>query len=134
MAEKTINCRLITPEAQVLDAAVSYASVPLHDGQYGVMHRTGALVGKLGFGELQLHFPQGDIRRWFIDAGFVQNVEDRLTILASGAIPADAIDPVEARAELAEAVARRSDDPIEMQRITDDRTRARAKLAVARAN
>ncbi len=131
MADRTFRCKLITPEARVIDAEVTYARVPLWDGKTGVMHHTSAFVGKLGFGELRLDFPQGPSKRWFIDGGFVQNVNDEVTILANGAIAADEIDASEAKAELAEAVARKTEDPIEMDRITEARTRARAKIAVA---
>ena len=128
----TIRCKLITPEARVLDAEILRANVPLHDGQTGIMHRTGALVAKLGFGQLRLDFPQGESKKWFIDGGFVQNVENELTILASGAIPVEKLDAAEAKAELAEAIARKPADPSEMPRITEARNRARAKVTLAR--
>lgn len=130
MADKTFRCKLITPEERVLDAEVKYASVPLWDGQVGVMHRTGALVGKLGYGPLRLDMPHGETKTWFIDGGFMQNVNDELTVLASGAIPEAELDESEAKAELAEAVARKPDSPNLMDRITNDRERARAKLAM----
>jgi F0F1-type ATP synthase epsilon subunit len=129
--EKTIRCRLITPEERVLDAEVTYASVPLHDGSAGFQHHTGAIVAKLGFGELRLEFPQGESRSWFIDGGFVQNVDDTLTILAGGATASEDLDPEEARAELAESRARTSHDTEEMDRITELRQRAQAKAAIA---
>ena len=128
----TIRCRLITPEARVIDAEILRANVPLHDGQTGVMHRTGALVAKLGFGRLRIDFPQGESKSWFIDGGFAQNVENEITILTSGAIPVDEIDAAEAKAELAEAIARKPADPSEMDRITQARARARAKVALSR--
>ena len=131
MADRTFRCKLITPEQRVIDAEVTYARVPLWDGKTGVMTRTSAFVGKLGFGELTLEFPQGTPRRWFIDGGFVQNVSDVTTILANGAVPAEDLDLAEAKAELAEAVARKANDPLEMERVTESRTRARAKVAVA---
>ena len=129
---QTIRCKLITPEDRVIDAEIVRANVPLHDGQMGIMHRTGAIVAKLGFGQLRVDFPQGESKQWFIDGGFVQNVEDELTILASGAIPVDKINAAEAKAELAEAVARKPQDAREMERITEARNRARAKVALAR--
>ena len=131
MADRTFRCKLITPEARVIDAEVTYARLPLWDGKTGVMSRTSAFVGKLGYGELTLEFPQGSPKRWFIDGGFVQNVNDVTTILANGATPADELDLSEAKAELAEANARKTQDPQEMERINENRVRARAKVAVA---
>ncbi len=131
MADKTFRCKLITPEERVLDAEVTYANVPLWDGQMGVMHHTSAIVGKLGYGELRLDFPQGGSKSWFIEGGFMQNVEDTLTILASGAVPAADLNAEEAKAELAEATARTPENPTDMEKVTEDRARARAKLAMA---
>jgi F0F1-type ATP synthase epsilon subunit len=131
VADSTFRCRVITPEDNVVDASVTYASVPMWDGQRGFMHATSALVGKLGFGELRLDFAQGGSKSWFIDSGFMQNVDDVLTILASGAVAKEELDLTEIKAELAEANARKSDKPAEMERITEDRQRATAKLMMA---
>lgn len=130
-SNKPFRCKLITPEQRVLDAEVTYASVPLWDGKMGLMHQTSAIVGKLGPGELRLDLAGGGSKSWFIEGGFMQNVEDVLTILASGAVASSDLNAEEARAELAEAVARTPSSPADMEKITEDRTRARAKLAMA---
>lgn len=128
MAEASFRCKLITPEANALDAQATYAEVPMWDGQRGFMHNSSALVGKLGYGELRVELAGGGQQRWFIDSGFVQNVDDTLTILAAGAIEPEKLSAEEARAELAEANARKSTKPQEMQQITRDRQRAQAKI------
>ena len=133
MADKSFTCKLITPEDRILDAEVTYASVPMHDGQRGVMHHTSAVVGKLGPGRLRLDFPGSGSKSWFIEGGFMQNVNDELTILAQGATPVDELDPQEAKAELAEAEARKSSDFEEMEKISAERDKYRAKVAAAGA-
>jgi F0F1-type ATP synthase epsilon subunit len=143
MADKPFRCRLITPEARVFDAMASYASVPLHDGKVGFMANAGAVVGKLGSGELRVEFvdryeqnvklEEAGNKRWFISGGFMQNVNNVLTILASTATPVEQINETDARAELAEAVARKSAKTDEMDRITERRHVARAKVALARS-
>ncbi|MCR9217556.1 MAG: FoF1 ATP synthase subunit delta/epsilon [Phycisphaerales bacterium] len=133
MADKSFTCKLITPEARILDAEVTYASVPMHDGQRGVMHHTSAIVGKLGPGRLRLDFPGSGSKSWFIEGGFMQNVNDELTILAQGAVPVDELDAQEAKAELAEAEARKSGDFEEMEKISAERDKFRAKVAAASA-
>jgi len=133
VAEKSFTCKLITPEARLLDAEVTYASVPMHDGQRGVMHMTGAIVGKLGPGRLRLDFPGSGSKSWFIEGGFMQNVNDELTILAQGAVAVTELDTQEAKAELAEAEARKSTDFEEMEKITAERDKARAKVAAVSA-
>jgi len=133
MADKTIRCKLITQVERVFDAEVTYASVPLWDGKAGFQHGTAPFVAKVGLGELRVDLAQGGSKRWFVDGGFLQNVGDTLTVLTAGATEADKLDAQDARAELAEAAARRSEDPAEMERITRDRDRARAKLTMLAA-
>jgi F0F1-type ATP synthase epsilon subunit len=133
MAEKAIRCKVITRQERVLDAQVTYVSVPLWDGKAGFMSHTAPFVAKMGAGELRVEMASGGTKSWFVDSGFVQNVGDVLTVLTAQAIPAELLNAAEAKAELAEASARRSEDPVEMARITKDRDRARAKVAMATA-
>lgn len=139
MADKPFRCKLITPQARVFDAKVSYASVPMWDGKMGVMKGTGALAGRLGYGELRVEFvdryevgvklEESGRKSWFIEGGFMQNVNDELTILASGAFELDALSEADVKRELDAANARSSTSPAEMERITQDRQKALAKLS-----
>jgi len=131
MAEKAIRCRVITRQERVLDAQATYVSVPLWDGKSGFLTHTAPFVAKIGAGELRVDLVGGGSKSWFVDSGFIQNVGDVLTVLTARAIPAENLNLAEAKAELAEASARRSEDPVEMARITKDRERARAKVAMA---
>ncbi len=131
MPEKTIRCKVITREDRVLDAEVTYANVPLWDGQAGFMEATAPFVAKVGIGALRVDLPSGGSKKWFVDGGFMQNVGGTLTILTGEATPVDELSVDEARAELAEATARRSEDPKEMERITRERERARVRLTLA---
>lgn len=140
MADKPFRCKLITPQARIFDAKVSYASVPMWDGKIGVMKGTGAIAGKLGFGELRIEFvdryeigvklEESGHKSWFIEGGFVQNVNDELTILAAGAVEIESLNEGQAKKELEEANARSSPVAGEMDRITLARQKAMAKLAV----
>lgn len=143
MADKPFRCKLITPQARIFDAKVSYASVPLWDGKVGVMKGTGAIAGKLGFGELRIEFvdryevgvklEESGHKSWFIEGGFVQNVNDELTILAAGATELETLSEAAAKKELEEANARSSAVPMEMEAITLTRQKALAKLATIHA-
>lgn len=131
MAEKTIRCRLITREARVLDAHVSYCAVPLWDGSSGFMAQAAPFVAKVGMGEFRVDMPGGGSKSWFIDGGFMQSVGNEITILTPSAIAVEELDREECRAELAEANAHKTNDVKVMDRITEDRRRARAKLTLA---
>lgn len=140
MAAKTFQCRLVTPTAAVLDEPVTYASVPMWDGLAGILPNRAPIVGKLGMGELRLDFPanddrgQGGTRSYLVEDGFVQMVGNKLTILASKAIPVEEISQADAEAELAEAEARKA--PLEhaaAESLRRDRDRARLKVRLARS-
>jgi F-type H+-transporting ATPase subunit epsilon len=134
---------LITPAAQVLDEPVTYASVPAWDGLFGVLPGRAPIVAKLGVGELRLDFPEkgpahGGSRSFLVEDGFVQMVNDKLTILAAKAFPTETLSVGDAEKELAEAERRTitESDPtkrrVETERLTKDRARARAKLTLAK--
>src|SRR5436309_715374 len=108
VAERSFRCRLITPAAQVLDDAAVYASVPAWDGLFGVMPNRAPIVAKLGLGELRIDFAdtgtaKGGSRAFLVEDGFVQMVNNRLTILAAKAFPVESLDAGQAERELAEA-------------------------------
>ncbi|MEM8757279.1 MAG: F0F1 ATP synthase subunit epsilon [Planctomycetota bacterium] len=137
----TVRCKLITPEAALIDDEVVYASVPLWDGLAGFQPGAAPLVAKLGTGELRLDFPQtdgakGGSRSFFVHEGFLKLADNELTLLASNAAAAESLVQAECEAELKEAEARTVPDDAEdrgaeMDRITADRNQARTKLAIA---
>lgn len=143
MAEKTFRCRLITPAAQVFDEPATYASIPAWDGLFGVLPNRAPIVAKLGLGELRIEFanksgPQGAEKSFLVEDGFVQMVNNRLTILAAKAQPVASLNSAEAQAELAAAERKTvsETDPtkrkIETERLRKERDRARAKVRLAR--
>jgi F-type H+-transporting ATPase subunit epsilon len=137
----TVRCKLITPEAALFDDEVNYASVPAWDGLMGVQHGGGAIVAKLGLGELRFDFPdshnaKGGSHSYFIEGGFLRFANNELTLLASQAIPVENLNSTDCSAELQEADARvvpdgSKDAQAEMDKITAARNRARTKLALA---
>lgn len=137
MAQKTIQCRLITPTAKVLDEAVTYVSLPAWDGLLGIMPGRGAMVAKLGVGELRLDFADSDkgkggSRSFLVEEGFAQIVESRLTILAGKATPVESLVASEAEAELKTVLAKSPAGADATARALDA-GRLRTAQAVARA-
>lgn len=141
MATKSFRCRLITPDAQVLDAKASAVVLPAWDGQMGILPDRAAFVAKLGPGELRVDFVPGETpkdmgggsRSYFLEGGFAHMVKNELMLLATKAVPAEALSETEAQAELAEANARKDGtDAAAVEKIRDDREKAAAKLRVAR--
>lgn len=140
MAQTAFRCRLITPEAVVIDDKAVSAVVPLWDGQMGFLPNRAALVGQLGAGELKIDFAdtperKGGTREFFIDDGFVQMLDNQLTILATLAVDAEKLTEQQAQAEV-DAAARQSTEGLSgpaAERVQKQRRRAEAKLRTVRA-
>ena len=128
----SFHCTLITPEARLLDEEVNYVNLPMWDGQMGFLPGRAAIVGKLGMGELRMTFVKGGKRSYYVEEGFVQMVNDKMTVLATRAVRTETLSESEAQAELSEALARKGATGEEMDRVNRDRQRARAKLTLAR--
>lgn len=122
---------IVTPEQQVLDETITQAILPAHDGLIGILTDRAPLLVKLGQGPLRVDLASGQSRHFYVEGGIAQMKDNSLTILTNEATPADEIDAEAARAEYAEAVARKITD----QHSYDDRerqmARARAKQQLA---
>lgn len=135
----TFNCRLVTPDAEILSEEVTYANVPAWDGLIGFEPGRAPIVARLGMGELRLDFPSdkgSGSRHFFVDQGFLKMGDGELTILAQKATPAEELVEQDARAELAEAESRQvpADAPdagLAQQRITHERNAAKERLRLA---
>jgi F-type H+-transporting ATPase subunit epsilon len=125
------QCVLVTPEQQVLDETVTQAIVPAHDGQVGILTGRAPILVKLGTGALRVDLASGQRRFFFVDGGVAQMTDNKLTILSTDAAPASAIDAETARAEYAEAEARKPTDAKTAADRAHQMARARAKQAIA---
>ncbi len=143
MAEsKRFHCKVVTPDAKILDEDVSYASIPAWDGLIGVLPNRAPMVAKLGLGELRLEFPdktggKGGSRAYLVDGGFVKVAQNKVSILASYAVPVEQLTESDASAEVKELEARQvpadqDNRDQELQRLSKERARANRKLELAK--
>jgi F-type H+-transporting ATPase subunit epsilon len=125
------QCVVVTPEQQLLDESITQAIVPGHDGLVGILTDRAPVLMKLGTGAMRIDRAGGKTSWFFVDGGVAQMKDNKLTILTNDAKAANEIDVESARAELAEAQARRATDAktaADRQRQID---RARAKQEAA---
>jgi F-type H+-transporting ATPase subunit epsilon len=115
----TFQCRVITPERSVLDCAATFVAFPAHDGEMGVLPHRAPLVCKLGIGPLRVD-SLGKTEVYFIDGGFAQMLDNRLTLLTEQANRASELKPGPAEQALAAARAM----PIPDDQAFDARQRA----------
>lgn len=132
MADSTFMCTVITPEATVLESEATSAVIPAYDGEIGILRNRAPMLCRLGYGVMRLETPQGQ-RRLFVDAGFAQVVDNKLTVLTDDAMAPEQIDTQSVNAELAEAKNRQTVTEDEQQTRQNDIARASAKLKAASA-
>lgn len=85
MADKKLQCVVVTPEKAILDEPADMVVLPMIDGELGVQPRRAALVGRLGTGELRIK--QGaETKRLRIEGGFAQVRADVVTVLTTRVI------------------------------------------------
>jgi F-type H+-transporting ATPase subunit epsilon len=97
----TLNCTVVTPERAILDEAADSVVVPAHDGEIGVLPGHARLLAKLGIGVLRVT-SGGKTREMFVEGGFVQVADNRVTVLTDSATTLDAVDPAAAEARVDE--------------------------------
>lgn len=101
----TFRCTLVTPDEQVLDEQVVYASIPAWDGQLGLMAQRAPLVAQLGDGPMRLDYADGKSRWFFLAGGFAQMKENQLSLMTEEALPAEQINRQQVDAQLQEVQA-----------------------------
>ncbi|MCO6459228.1 MAG: ATP synthase F1 subunit epsilon [Pirellulaceae bacterium] len=120
-----LNCIVVTPEETALEAKAEFVALPLFDGEIGIARGHSPMIGRLGYGEMRLR--TGDkVTRYYLDGGFVQVVDDVVSVLTNRAVPAAHVD--------ASAAQRQLDDARQQTATTDDLLEKRDRLvAQARA-
>jgi F-type H+-transporting ATPase subunit epsilon len=87
----TLRCSVVTPESSVFDEGAAQVTVPAHDGEVGILPGHARLLARLGVGELRIR-QDGKTHRMFVEGGFVQVADDRVTVLTDTACAIEQID------------------------------------------
>ena len=123
----TLQLAVVTPERAVLEVRASSVRFTAHDGEIGILPRRAPLLTRVGVGSLEAATEEGPVRL-FIDGGFAQMVDNKLTVLTEGAKKPEELIAAEAAEALEEAMAMPSDD----QKAFDARQRAMARARAMR--
>ena len=84
-----LHCVLSSPEGTVFQTDARSVVVPAVDGELGILPRHAPLIGLLGVGELRIEpsgkegSKEGEKVRYFLQGGFVEVLENQVTILAT---------------------------------------------------
>jgi F-type H+-transporting ATPase subunit epsilon len=126
----TLRCIVVTPEMTALDTPCEFVAVPLFDGEAGIAPGRAPLIGRLGYGELRVRSGT-QTQRFYVDGGFVQVVDNLVTVLTNKAIAAGDLNPGVAQEQLDKALARHASGPVEMAVRARQMAQARGQLRVA---
>lgn len=122
---------VVTPEATVLEESAEFVALPLFDGEIGIAPLHSAMIGRLGYGEMRVTH-DGRVERYYLDGGFVQVIDNVVSVLTGRALPAANLSASAAAEQLSEARRRPSNTP-ELMALRDRAEQpARAQLQVAR--
>ena len=92
----SLQCIIVTPERTVLERQADSVSATLFDGEIGVWPRRAPFIGRLGYGEMRVALDD-DTDRYYIEGGFIEVLEDVVTVLTGRAVLASELDEAVAR-------------------------------------
>lgn len=127
----SIRCVVVTPERTELDRQADYVSLPMYDGELGVLKGRAPLIGRLGFGTIRLQTAAGP-ERYYVDGGFAHVEGDIVNVLTARAIPVDLLDTEQARDALEAAQEMPASTPEESKLKDTAMRRARGQLRASR--
>lgn len=126
---KTFSCSVVTPEKIVLECAARFVALPAHDGEIGLLRGRAPLVCKLAIGKLRVQTEAG-MEIFYVDGGFAEMADNKLTVLTEDARRAEEIDRGEVEELLEKARARAAGDPAARLEREKAIERARMQLRV----
>ena len=82
-----LRCVVVTPERTEVDVTATAVTVPLFDGEMGILKNHSPLVGRLGYGVLRIKDAAGGAPSYFIEGGFVQVADNVVSVLTDRVVP-----------------------------------------------
>ncbi|MBA3481010.1 MAG: ATP synthase F1 subunit epsilon [Pirellulales bacterium] len=124
---------VVTPEQTVLDVTTDFVALPLFDGELGIAPGHAPMIGRLGYGELRIgHEPAA--QRLYIDGGFVQVVDNVVSVLTNRALPTARLDAASIEESIRHALTQPAAGDEQLARRDRVLAQSRAQLRVARGN
>ena len=126
----SINCIVVTPAETAVETEANSISLPLFDGDKGVMVDHAPMIGRLGSGELKLQGSEG-ASRFYIEGGFVQVLDNTVSILTNRVIAVEDLDSNTLQQELNDALAMpgNNDEELDVRERAVDAARAQLRVA-----
>ncbi|PAU92878.1 ATP synthase F1 subunit epsilon [Aliifodinibius salipaludis] len=119
----TFSAQILTPEGSIFDGEVTGVQVPGEMGSFEVKALHANIISSLEIGEILVRKATGGEQHFAVTGGFVEVVDNKLTLLAEAAEPVEEIDVERAKQAKERAVERLESDDKEI-----DKDRARKAL------
>ena len=81
-----LTVSVISPERMLFEGAVESVIAPAFDGEVGILEHHAPMMTLLGRGELRLR-TGGDTRRFAVEGGFLQVVDNTVRVVTETASP-----------------------------------------------
>ena len=99
-----LQCVVVTPEQTELDVQAESITLPMCDGEMGILKDHSPVVGRLGYGVLRIRSAQAETQTYFIEGGFAQVASNVVSVLTDRLLPLSEITGDAASAALKEAL------------------------------
>ena len=119
----SFKAQILTPEGSLFDDEVTGVRVPGGMGSFEVKTLHANIISTLEVGEILVRKATGDEQSFAVTGGFVEVVDNKLTLLAEAAEPVEEID-----VERAKEAKQRAEDRLDSDDPDIDKERARKAL------
>lgn len=126
-----LQCIVVTPEKTLRDTPAEFVALTLFDGEVGIAPGHTPMIGRLGAGEMRITH-SSETARYYVESGFVEVLDNVVSVLTGRAIPVEKLDESVAREQLETARSRPATTPELMAARDEAVQRSRALLRVAR--
>ncbi len=106
MAAGNLAVKVVTPEGALWKGEASFVAAPASDGEVGVLPSHTPLISRLGTGLLRVTAADGRDVKFAVRGGFLQVVENSVTLLVAEAVGPEQTDAHALQKELEETLAR----------------------------
>ncbi len=126
----SLNCIVVTPAETAVETEASSVSLPLFDGDKGVMVDHAPMIGRLGNGALTLQAADGT-SRFYIEGGFVQILDNTVSILTNRVVSVDQLDAKALQQQLEDALDMpgNNDEELDLRERAVDAARSQLRVA-----
>jgi F-type H+-transporting ATPase subunit epsilon len=83
-----MNLVILSPEAEIFSGAVKSVGLPGADGRFEILQNHAAIVSALQAGVVKVNLDNGENLRWKISGGFVEMINNEVSLLVAGVEPA----------------------------------------------